>query len=326
MIQEASGSYEQSRAFVSALAWLPDKVVAGHMDHLLWAADPYRRRLGLAASVLHRCHLGRVLHQAIEHDDALVASACVRVRRRRTRPPRPGSVARTHLADESVACRDAAAWSIALLAGDATAVAAASQEIVAAADDRQGRGLQLAPAESGYRGRHAMDRPAQRRTAGGASAVLGAGVLGLPDMIPWVLEMMRVPELARIAGEAFSMITGVDIAYQDLDGEWPAGFDAGPNDDPADDRVAMDIDENLPSPDAKKLADWWVKQRSQYTPQVRHLCGKPLTEEWIKHILREGNQRQRAAAALELAIRRPGQPLFDIPARASQQYDLLERS
>ena len=33
---------------------------------------------------------------------------------------------------------------------------------------------------------------------------------------------MTIPDLARVAGEAFSMITGVDIAYEDLEVEWPA--------------------------------------------------------------------------------------------------------
>ena len=29
-------------------------------------------------------------------------------------------------------------------------------------------------------------------------------------------------------GESFTLITGVDIAFEDLEGEWPEGFEAGP--------------------------------------------------------------------------------------------------
>jgi len=57
---------------------------------------------------------------------------------------------------------------------------------------------------------------------------------------------MTIPELARVAGEAFTMITGVDIAYEDLEGAWPEGFVAGPTEDPEDENVAMDPDEDLP--------------------------------------------------------------------------------
>ena len=42
------------------------------------------------------------------------------------------------------------------------------------------------------------------------------------------------------------MITGVDIAYEDLEGAWPEGFVAGPTEDPEDENVAMDPDEDLP--------------------------------------------------------------------------------
>ena len=42
--------------------------------------------------------------------------------------------------------------------------------------------------------------------------VIGAGVAGDPVHIPWIIEHMEVPELARVAGEAFTMTTGVDIA------------------------------------------------------------------------------------------------------------------
>ena len=53
-------------------------------------------------------------------------------------------------------------------------------------------------------------------------------------MIPCVIEFMSSPEMARIAGESFSMITGLDLAYEDLEGEWPEGFEAGPTENPED--------------------------------------------------------------------------------------------
>ena len=154
-------------------------------------------------------------------------------------------------------------------------------------------------------------------------AVIGAGIVGTPDAVGWLLAMMAVPALARVAGEAFTMITGVDLAAAKLEGDWPEGFSAGPTEDPADDNVEMDQDENLPWPDAAKLAAWWEKRRGDFAPGVRHLCGRPLSEDWLEHVLRHGYQRQRAAAALELALLRPNEPLFNVRAPGHRQQELL---
>jgi len=48
-----------------------------------------------------------------------------------------------------------------------------------------------------------------------------------------------------------------------------------------------------------------------------------MTIEWLKTVLRDGRQRQRAAAALELAIRQPGTPLFNVKAPGFRQIELL---
>lgn len=119
------------------------------------------------------------------------------------------------------------------------------------------------------------------------------------------------------------MITGADLAAEKLDSDRPAGFESGPTEDPADENVAMDEDENLPWPDAAKLAAWWERRRADFEPQTRYLCGKPLTEEWLDQLLKHGYQRQRAAAALELAIRAPERPLFNVRAPGCRQQQLL---
>ena len=82
-------------------------------------------------------------------------------------------------------------------------------------------------------------------------AVTACGIIGDPAFVPWLIGRMEIPELARAAGESFSMITGVDLAYDDLDTDAPEGFQAGPNDNPDDDNVALDPDEDLPWPDPR---------------------------------------------------------------------------
>jgi hypothetical protein len=118
-------------------------------------------------------------------------------------------------------------------------------------------------------------------------------------------------------------ITGVDLAYEDLDTDKPEGFESGPTEDAKDDNVEMDPDERLPWPDANLIAKWWEKHTNEFQPRVRHLLGKPITADWMQQVLRIGRQRQRAAAALELAIMQPGQPLFEVRAPGFRQQELL---
>ena len=136
---------------------------------------------------------------------------------------------------------------------------------------------------------------------------------------------MATPRLARVAGEAFAMITGAELAYQDLDRPWPEGFTAGPTEDPSDENVEMDADENLPWPDQAKIAVWWQANQQRFEHGTRHLIGNPMTLGWLGHVLRAGYQRQRAAAALELAIRQPGTPLFEVRALVSANKICYDR-
>ena len=149
--------------------------------------------------------------------------------------------------------------------------------------------------------------------------IQGLRAVGDPDSIPRLLEWMKDPPLARVAAEAFAHITGVHISYDKLDAEPPEGFQSGPTEDPTDEDVALDPDGNLYWPDPAKCADWWAKNRKGFTGGTRYLCGKPIASDTLREVLRNGYQRQRAAAALELAIREPGKPLFEVRAPGFRQ-------
>jgi uncharacterized protein (TIGR02270 family) len=150
-------------------------------------------------------------------------------------------------------------------------------------------------------------------------AVQAVGVIGDPAGIPWLLEQMAVPELARVAGESFTSITGVDLAYEDLEGEKPERFEAGPTENPEDENVELEQDEDLPWPDAGLIEQWWDKNRSKFSNGTRYLCGRAMTLDSLNGVLRTGRQPQRAAAAIELAMRQPGTPLFEVRAPGFRQ-------
>lgn len=154
-------------------------------------------------------------------------------------------------------------------------------------------------------------------------AIQGMGYSGDPFWLPVIMKHMDDLVQARVAGEAFSLITGLDLAYQDMDTDWPEGVESGPNEDPMDDRVELDADLNLPWPDPAKVQAWWQANTSHFTPGQRYLCGKPINITQCYQVLKNGYQRQRHAAALELALM--GEPYFNVCAPAKQQKALLEQ-
>jgi uncharacterized protein (TIGR02270 family) len=153
----------------------------------------------------------------------------------------------------------------------------------------------------------------------GRSVLAGVSSAGDSLYLPWVIEQMSDPKLARLAGESFSMITGLDLAYLDLDRKPPEDFESGPNDDPNDPNVDMDEDEGLPWPDQEKVAAWWKVNSHRFPPGQRFFMGKPPSMEHCLHVLKEGYQRQRMAAAIWRCILQPGTPLFPTDAPAWRQ-------
>lgn len=320
----AAKSHECARALVSAVGWLPFNEVTECNDALLWSEAPELRRMGIAACTVHRHDPGTHLEKAIDDADADLRERALRA---------VGELARDDLLENTREkmgandhrCRFSAAWSVARLDCDARSVevlkgvAGNPQNI---GDRNSGRALQMVLRVIDVKDAIALTEQLLENEDTKRLGMTGLGVIGLP-VIPSILEWMGNPSLARLAGEAFSMITGVDLAYENLDIDWPEGFEAGPNEDPADENVVMDPDENLPWPNQELLKKWWHKHSSEFESRTRYLCGKPITEENCQHVLRHGFQRQRAAAALELAIRNPEQPLFNVRAPGSRQQRLL---
>ena len=304
---------EFSGALASALGWLPFPPSEPHIQSLL--ASPVRR-IGIAASAIHRRDPGQPLLDAIASTDPLLRSRALRAAGE-LGLDRLFPELHAHLADPDDCCRFSAAWSATLLAEDAKSHLTLRAIAESKLPDSESA-LQLA-----IRRMVAPIATAWRDKLAPRPAVIAAGAFGDPASVPWLLEQTKVPELARVAGEAFTMITGVDIAYQDLDQNKPEGFEAGPTENPQDEDVAMDPDEHLPWPDPHLIAKWWAQHGAAFGAGKRYLVGQPITVPWCRQVLREGRQRHRAAAALEIALSEPGQPLFNVAAPGFRQQQVL---
>lgn len=307
----------KTRGLVSALGWLPLNEVEGLIKKLLDNNTSAVKRLGIAAAAVHRWHPGQPLNDALAASDLALKARALRAAGELGLIDYRSSL-RRYLSADDAHCRFWAAWSATLLAQDDEALAVL-QTIARTPSPLQERAVQLVvrrmqSSSAGEWLAFLAERGECRR-----AAVLGFGALGLPEVVPWLIEQMKVPLLARVAGEAVSMITGVHIAYDKLEGEPPEGFESGPTENPEDENVTLDPDENLAWPKAEAVEKWWSDRQDAFVKGKRYLVGKPVTLDWLHEVLQSGYQRQRAAAALELAIQQPGQPLFEVRSPGFRQ-------
>lgn len=310
-----------ARGLISALGWLSYDLAAPHIDVFLASNTSFFRYVGVAAGAINRqCRMDALTAAASDDDPMLRARALRAIGEMGKREFQ--AVARNHLADEDDRCRFWAAWSAAVFNDiSAARVLTALAETVgphAEAACRTAMGLMH------HRDGRAWLAALQNDPEKQRIAVIGAGALGDPADVPWLIQMMAVPEMARPAGEAFTFITGVDIAYLDLEGEWPEGFEAGPTEAPEDDDVDLDPDEDLPWPAPERISAWWDQNRKTFKAGEPSFLGKPVTAGHLETVLRTGLQRQRQAAAVMLAARHPrGIPVFETRAPGFRQKQML---
>ncbi len=306
-----------ARGLASALGWTPfDRVKQALPGLLSPRASPALMWIGITACAVHRQDPGAALGYAIVGKSARVRARALRAAGEIGRADMLPEI-REALGDEEEACRFWAAWSATLFGEDAAAKVLW--------DFARGSGpyAERAAAISVRR----MDQGTAcgwvHALAGSAASarvpIAAAAAVGDSTLIPWLVECMRTPESARLAGGALTMITGVDLEAQKLGAKPPEGFQAGPTENADDDNVAMDPEESLPWPSAPAVAAWGGLHEAEYPRGTRHLLGKAMTLPWLNEVLRRGSQPAREAAALELSLRVPGRALFEVRAPGHRQ-------
>jgi len=313
---------ETVTGMISALGWVEPVELAGKVSGLLASADPLWRRVGIAACAIHRVDPKSHLNSAFDDADLQLQARALRA---------AGEIGRLDLlpkllqklTHENVAIRFWAAWS-SLLLGDRQQAVTVLQETALEATPLQPRAVaSVVRILNSQLVKILLGKLAQK-DGSLRIGITGAGMCGDPVYIPWLIKQMENPEQARVAGEAFSLITGIDIAYDDLEAEEaPENFSAGPTEDSGDENVALDQDEDLAWPAVKLINEWWKKNKLSFTSGQRYLLGKPVSVEQCNHVLRAGKQRQRHAAAVELALMQPASGLFETRAVGRRQQKML---
>jgi len=312
------------RGLISAFGWVSAPDLQGTVAELLASEEPIRREFGIAACIMHRLDPGAMLARAIEDPDPRLRARSLRA---------AGEAGRRDLAyaclgrlkDEDPCARFWAAVS-SLLLGNRDL----SLDVLAGLADNPGPcrapALELwlkAVDRSSSHGRlHSLaNDPANLRLL-----IRGAGVAGQVHYIPWLIKLMADDVTARLAGESFATITGLDLAWLDLERNPPEDFEPGPTDDPEDPNVDMDPDDSLPWPDQTKIQAWWDANGQRFQKGTRYFMGEPVSLDHCRRVLRDGYQRQRRAAAEYLCLLAPGTQLFPIAAPAWRQKRWLAAS
>ena len=311
---------ETERGYLMALGWLDWERISPWIDRMFAAPEPLFRRLGLAACGMHRHDPGAALLAGLSDADPSVLARAARtageLRRRDLLP-----AIRAHRQHTDTAARFWGNWATAQM-GDEQALEPLRQ-FAEQPGAFQHRALcvllawqEREPSIAWIR--QLVQDPRDRRIG-----IQALGLLGDPVCVPWLIQQMSDLPYARVAGEAFSLITGADLALLDLELQDLADFDAGPNDNPEDPNVAMDPDENLPWPDPQAITAWWQAHGGDFQSGVGYVLGQMQSEGSFWHALAQGQQRQRIAAACGLARFRPDEVLFPTSAPAWRQKRLL---
>jgi uncharacterized protein (TIGR02270 family) len=315
--------FDQPAPCVAALAWADREVARLIMGEASTSVEPLLRTIAISAVGAKRLDADPVLLPALVDPSPLVRARAYRTTGQLGRGDLMAQL-RPGLTDSDPECRFWSAWAAARMG--ATEPHDTLADIAWNNLPRADRALDLLLRRLDVPQANAWLREFAKLPDRQRSLVRATGVIGDPLYLPWLIERMAEPATARLAGEAFSMITGLDLAYRDLDRRPPADFQSGPNDDPADENVALDEDENLPWPDPERIGQWWSANRSRFDAGTPYFLGAPkATADWLE-ALSDAFQLQRHAAALELAIRQPDKAMFEVRARGRLQRQLIARA
>jgi uncharacterized protein (TIGR02270 family) len=314
VLEKACSHRRLERGVISATGWIEFEPLRPTLESWLGSEVAALRRLAVRAFGIHRQDPGQTLVHCLFDDDPGVRASSLKTLAELGRVDLLPMALHAR-GDVDPTCRYMAAEAAARLGDRSEPTLQHLREMAESPGPLQERALSLVahclPREEAIDWlRKLWKDPVRLRMA-----ALGVGAVGDPTLAGVTIEWMEIDDVARVAGQAFSMITGADLKYLDLDRDPPENEPA----EGEDEFEVLDEDRDLPFPDVDKVAGWWRSNRDRLEAGRRYLCGLEIEPTNLRKVLVQGEQRQRAAAALELALLEPSVPLFEVRARGSLQ-------
>lgn len=316
VLEQCADNHATRKGLISALGWLPAELVDPVEWHMFSSGEPNRAFLTAASCSVRRKDSRSFLDQLLAREDCRtdeqLYGRCLRL---------IGELKRTDLAGELEQNLESeseilAFWSIwsSLLLGNRDN-AHRLMPFALNPGPRQARALDILMRVLPLNYAKKTVAKLAESPDNLRAAVRAAAIAGDPGLIPWLLKQMRTPELARLAGESFCTITGLDLEAHRLTTEAPEDMAPVPNDDEEDPDVAMDDDEDLPWPDTDRLISIWKEKGDYFSKQQRYFMKLPISPENLGTQLIEAGQRRRKMAAMELALTSIEAPFVNVNAR-----------
>ncbi len=331
--------------FISALGWLPKHLTHPLIEQCLFSENPQEKYLAIAACSVRRENPGKELLRILQNENyrdhpALYARALRLTGELKFHniSPLVNNIAQQTTTQNQAESNDIAFWShwSAILLGNKNAYNGI-KPYVFENSIYQGQAIETIfrclDLEQSRRWIHDLaNTPHQTR-----QVIQSCMALGDPAAIPSLINYMKAPLLARIAGEAFTHITGVNIESAGFcrnapPEEWRTieesieedGDDENDGDEELEHKIqaqcyfegsSVEEDSFLPWPDPQKIRNYWQKHHHSVTQKQRYFLGQPIHPAHSQQVLAQGTQRHRRAAALELALSKDRHMLVNTSAK-----------
>jgi len=316
VIEVGLSSEETFKGLVSALGWLPDKFVHPWIKKFLTSKDLNHKYLALASCSVRRENPGEHLNRMLSRKDCkqhikLYARALRLIGELRRQDLMPALQEAMQSDDEDI--KFWAYWSSILL-GDIKLVGNLEPYIFNMGP-LQHHAINIAFRVLPIDQARVWISKLSNNQEQTRNIIKATGILGDPHAVNWLILKMRESAFSRLAAESFTFITGFDIEQCQLEGNMPAHLEVTPNESLDDDNVLIDEDENLPWPDYEKVSTFWMTNGSRFIAGKRYFLGGAISPENLINKIINASQRQRHAAAIDLALCDSSTPLQNTRAR-----------
>ncbi|SAL29142.1 hypothetical protein AWB67_01236 [Caballeronia terrestris] len=310
------------RGCLAALGWVSGVHLRGIVAPMLCSTDPRARRAALLACIAHQVSPPNALVDLCEDSNSEVRAVALRaVGTLKARSMLANC--HVHLLDVDPSCAGWAAWAAVVL-GDRDRALRALARLGMNALPATEPARRLALMVSEPTDCRTMLRALAEQTRDLRRVLAASGLAGLVDYVPWLIRHMEAPETARVAGGAFSLITGADLAAQGLDRPAPEDYEYRPAGLLENDAVPADPDAGKAWPDVDRIDSWWAANKHRFVGTKRLFWGEPPNIACCERALVDGCQEARSVAALYLSLLVADRPLFQTSAPGWRQLRMLQ--